>query len=107
METIFAEKVNGLTKGSKSATIRNDEMGPFLKKHWSFRWADRIRQNRNWGWLWVVLYVTLFKLGLGLILISYVRISGDDPALTRLPWILLIWFLLYQPLFNRWVAKNK
>ena len=82
-------------------------MGTFLKEQWSFRWAERIRENRNWGWLWVVLYVTLFKLGLAVLLIGYVRITGDDPSLTSLPIVLLLWFLLYQPLFNRWVAKNK
>ena len=81
-------------------------MKTFLWKNWSFRWAKRIRENRNWGWLWVVLYVTTFKLGLGVILVSHVRITGDDPSLSALPWILLVWFLLYQPFFNRWVARK-
>ena len=87
--------------------ITDRQMKSFLWKNWSFRWAERMRANRNWGWLWVVLYVTLFKLGLGVILITYVRVTGHDPGLTTLPGILLIWFLFYQPLFNRWVAKEE
>ena len=78
----------------------------FLKHHWSFRWTKRIRASRNWGWLWVVLYVTLFKLGLGSILIAYLRITHHDPGLETLLPILAGWFALYQPLFNRFVAGD-
>ena len=81
-------------------------MKTFLKHHWSFRWAKRIRANRNWGWLWVMFYVTLFKLGLGSILIAYVRVTRHDPGLYALFPILVGWFALNQPLFNRIVARD-
>ena len=81
-------------------------VGAFLVRHWSFRWAERVREHRNWGWLWIVLYVTLFKLGLGAIIIAFFKILGHDPGLTALAPLLVAWFALYQPAFNHFVAKK-
>ena len=81
----------------------------FLKRHYSFRWfLDSWTEKQKW--MYVALYVVLFNLGLIPILtiseMTGLLSEGSFSSLGVLIIILVLWFLIYQPIFNFFMARD-
>jgi len=81
----------------------------FVKRHYSFHWfldTWTVKQK----WLYVALYVVLFKLGLIPILVisetTGLLSEGSFLSLGVLGILLFLWFAIYQPVFNFIFARD-
>ena len=81
-----------------------------MKRHYSFRWF-----RDTWAvkekWIYVALYVVLFNLGLIPFLTISERtgllIEGSNFSLGVLTIILVLWFGIYQSVFNFFLARDR
>ena len=81
----------------------------FMKRHYSFRWfLDTWTVKEKW--MYVALYVVLFKISLIPILIisetTDLLSEGSFLSLGVLVILLVIWFAIYQPTFNFFMARD-
>jgi len=81
----------------------------FLNQHYAFRWySDRWTVKQKW--MYVALYVTLFKVSLiPLLVISETTgllKEGSFLSLGVLVILLVLWFAIYQPVFNFFMARD-
>ena len=81
----------------------------FMKRHYSFRWfLDTWSAKQKW--MYVALYVVLFKLGFIPILVFFettgLLSEGSFLSLGVLIIILVLWFAIYQPVFNFFLARD-
>lgn len=81
----------------------------FMKRHFSFRWfanAWTVKQK----WAYVALYVILYRVGLIPILVIAETVGlfpeGSFLSLGVLLALLVLWFGVYQVLFNFFVARD-
>jgi hypothetical protein len=80
----------------------------FMKRHYSFRWfLDTWTVKEKW--MYVALYVVLFKISLIPILVisetTGLLSEGSFLSLGVLVILILIWFAIYQPIFNFFMAR--
>ncbi len=80
----------------------------FIKRHYSFRWF-RDTWTVKEKWIYVALYVILFNIGLIPFLVIFERagilIVGSGLSLGIIAIILVLWFAIYQPIFNFFMAR--
>ena len=81
----------------------------FLKRHYSFRWyLDTWTPKQKW--LYVALYVIIYKIGLIPILIisekSGLLAEGSFLSLGILILLFILWFAFYQPLVNFFLGRG-
>ena len=81
----------------------------FIKRHYSFRWfldTWTIKEK----WLYVALYVVLYKISLIPILVIFETIGllpeGTYLSLGVLVILFVLWFAIYQPIFNFFQARD-
>jgi len=81
----------------------------FVKRHYSFRWfldTWTVKQK----WVYVALYVILFNISLIPILVISEAIGllteGSFLSLGVLIFLLVLWFAIYQPIYNFFMAKD-
>ena len=81
----------------------------FIKRHYSFRWfLDTWTVKEKW--LYVALYVVLYKISLIPILVIFETIGllqeGTYWSLGVLVILFVLWFAIYQPIFNFFLARD-
>ena len=81
----------------------------FIKRHYSFRWfLDTWTVKERW--LYVALYVVLYKISLIPILVIFETIGllpeGTYLSLGVLVILFVLWFAIYQPIFNFFLARD-
>ena len=81
----------------------------FIKRHYSFRWfLDTWTVKEKW--LYVALYVVLYKISLIPILVIFETIGllpeGTYLSLGVLVILFVLWFAIYQPIFNFFLARD-
>ncbi len=81
----------------------------FMKRHYSFRWfLDTWTVKEKW--LYVAVYVALYKISLIPILIIFETIGllpeGSFLSLGVLIILLVLWFAIYQPAVNFFMARD-
>lgn len=80
-----------------------------MKRNYSFRWFRESWTTKE-KWIYVALYVVLFNIGLIPILVISERAGllteGSSESLGVLAILLLIWFGIYQPVVNFFVARD-
>ena len=81
----------------------------FMKRHYSFRWfldTWTVKQK----WMYVALYVIFFKIGLIPILVISETFGllpeGSFLSLGVLISLFVLWFAIYQPAFNFFMARD-
>jgi hypothetical protein len=81
----------------------------FVKRHYSFRWfldTWTVKQK----WMYVALYVIIFKTSIIPILVISETIGllseGSFLSLGVLIFLLVLWFAIYQPIFNFFMARD-
>jgi hypothetical protein len=81
----------------------------FMKRHYSFRWFRDTWTTKE-KWTYVAIYVVLFNISLIPILTIFERtgllIEGSGSSLRVLALILILWFVIYQPVFNFIMTRN-
>ncbi len=82
----------------------------FVKRHYSFRWfldTWTVKQK----WMYVALYVIIFKTSIIPILVISETIGllseGSFLSLGVLIFLLVLWFAIYQPIFNFFMARDE
>ncbi len=81
----------------------------FIRRYYAFHWfSDEWSQKQKW--LYVALYVTLFNIGLiPFLVISEKKgllVEGSLHSLGTLLLLFLVWFAIYQPTVNYFVAGD-
>ena len=80
----------------------------FIKRYYSFRWFQDTWTVRE-KWIYVAIYVVLFNIGLIPILTISERagllVVGSGLSLGIIAIILVLWFAIYQPIFNFFMAR--
>ena len=81
----------------------------FIKRHYSFRWfLDTWTVKEKW--LYVALYVVIYKIFLITILEIFETIclltEGTYWSLGVLVILFVLWFAIYQPIFNFFLARD-
>ena len=81
----------------------------FMKRHYSFRWfLDTWTVKEKW--MYVALYVVLFKISLIPILVisetTGLLSEGSFVSLGVLVILLVLWFAIFQPAFNFFLARD-
>jgi len=81
----------------------------FVKRHYSFRWfldTWTVKQK----WMNVALYVVIYKISIIPILVISETIGllseGSFISLGVLTVLLVLWFAIYQPIFNFFMARD-
>ena len=82
----------------------------FIRRHYAFRWfSDEWSLKQKW--LYVALYVILFNISLIPLLIfsekAGLLVEGSSWSLGVLVILLLFWFIIYQPVFNFFMAAAR
>ena len=81
----------------------------FIKRHYSFRWF-LVTWTVKEKWLYVALYVVLYKISLIPILVIFETIGllpeGTYLSLGVLVILFVLWFAIYQPIFNFFLARD-
>ena len=93
----------------RNRSIRMTTLLGFVKRHYSFRWfldTWTIKQK----WMYVALYVIIFKTSIIPILVISETIGllseGSFLSLGVLIFLLVLWFAIYQPIFNFFMARD-
>jgi len=79
-----------------------------MKRYYSFRWFQDTWSVKE-KWLYVALYVVLFNISLIPILVisewTGVLTEGSSGSLGLIAVILVLWFAIYQPIFNFFMTR--
>lgn len=80
-----------------------------IKRHYSFRWFRDTWTTKE-KWFYVAIYVVLFNIGLIPFLTISERtgllIEGSGLSVGVLVVIVVLWFGIYQPIFNFFLARD-